>query len=443
MKKSRIFSIITAVIVLLLCMTDALTEIRADQSDVDNAQSQVDSTKQEIANLKNELQNIASSITDTKSYILELDQKLDAYTASLLQCQSSIDGKQAEIEAKIVEINLKEEEITAQEDYLAEIKKDESRQYEAMKLRIQYMYENGSETFLDMIFDSDDMSDLLGKTEYFNSITEYDRKKMQELSETKDNINLILETLGNQKKALQNERKALEDSQNEMLVLKAELEAQYSYIDVIINEKTNYLTSMENQQLSQQDKIAAAEQALKEQEAVLEAARKAWEEEQKRAEANGGNADTEAEKTLEAIGLNGGFTWPIPGYNRITSEWSPSRVHPILGVTKAHDGMDISNWGIYGKPIIAAYSGTVAIADTSNSSTGYGYYVRIDHGVGVSTLYAHCSALAVTAGQYVTAGQVIGYVGSTGYSTGAHLHFSIFIKGESVNPRDYITIPTY
>ena len=442
-KITKILAVILAFAITILCGLDELREIRADQAAVDDAQNQVENTKQEIANLKNELQNIASNITDTKTYILELDQKLAGYTQKLFECQNFIDNKQAEIEAKITEINAKEAEITEQEDYLVVVKKDEEKQYEAMKLRIQYMYENGDMTFLDMIFDSDDMSDVLGKTEYVNSITAYDRQKMKELAETKEQVNQILDTLGKQKNALQEERKVLEGHQKELLVLKADLEAQYSYIDLIITEKNNYLTSMENQQISQQQKIEAAEQALREQEAVLEAAKKAWEEEQKRAEANGGDANAEADKTLEAIGLNGGFTWPIPGYNRITSEWNPGRVHPILGIVKLHDGMDISNWGIYGKPIVAAYSGTVAIADSSNSTTGYGYYVRIDHGVGVATLYAHCSALAVSAGQQVSAGQVIGYVGSTGYSTGAHLHFSVFVKGQSVNPRDYITIPTY
>ena len=126
----------------------------------------------------------------------------------------------------------------------------------------------------------------------------------------------------------------------------------------------------------------------------------------------------------------------------ITSEWG-TRYHPILHFTTLHDGMDISGGGIYGKPIVAAYSGTVSIADNSNATSGYGYYVKIDHGVGVSTLYAHCSLLAVSVGQQVQAGQVIGYIGSTGNSTGAHLHFSVFVQGESKNPRDYITIPSY
>ena len=151
----------------------------------------------------------------------------------------------------------------------------------------------------------------------------------------------------------------------------------------------------------------------------------------------GGNADTEAQKTLETIGLAGGFKWPLPGYNMITSEWG-MRYHPITGEYRLHDGFDISGYGVNGKPIVAAYSGTVIL---SQYYWGYGNCVQISHGSGVVTLYAHCSALAVNVGDVVQAGQVIGYVGSTGNSTGPHLHFSLFVQGQSVNPRDYLTIP--
>ena len=163
---------------------------------------------------------------------------------------------------------------------------------------------------------------------------------------------------------------------------------------------------------------------------------------QEEAKNNGTDASQEAQKTLEQIGLAGGFTWQIPGYNIITSEYG-QRLHPKLHQWLLHDGMDISGWNVYGKPIVAAYSGTVSIADTSNAKTGYGYYIKIDHGVGVSTLYAHCSVLNVSTGQHVEAGQIIGYVGTTGNITGPHLHFCVFVQGESKNPRDYITIPSY
>ena len=116
------------------------------------------------------------------------------------------------------------------------------------------------------------------------------------------------------------------------------------------------------------------------------------------------------------------------------------RMHPILGYEKLHDGTDISGAGINGKPIVAAYSGTVVLAEYY---WGYGNCVKIDHGGSIQTLYAHASAILVSVGQYVNAGDTIALVGSTGNSTGPHLHFSLIIKGEFVNPLDYVVVPRY
>ena len=417
-------------------------ETYAGQEAVDEAQQKVEEAKKELEKLKGELSSISSSITDTKAYISQLDSKLESYTVQLVNCQGKIDAKQLEINDKIAEINLKEDEITEQEEYLAQISANRKEQYEAMKLRIQYMYECGEETFLDMIFSADDLSDMLGRAEYINSITDYDRKQLEGLAAIQLEIENVLSELEIQKNGLQEERAVLESEQATLLSLKADLENQQNYIDTILAEKERTLSTMEGQQNATQVQVDAAKAELEEQERILAAVKKAWEEEQKKAQENGSDADKEAEKTLEEIGLNGGFTYPMPGYNYVTSRWG-MRIHPIYKIPLLHDGVDVSGAGIYGKPIVAAYSGTVSIADSSNATTGYGYYVKIDHGVGVATLYAHCSLLAVKQGQTVQAGQVIGYVGSTGNSTGAHLHFSVFVKGQSVDPVDYFPKGTF
>ncbi len=413
-----------------------------EQTDIDNAEQQEKEIQQRIDNLQSELDNIAADISDTESYISQLDSKLAEYTKQLVDCQAQIDAKQVEIDAKKQEIADKQAEIDNAQAELEEAQQNEADQYEAMKLRIQYMYECGDDTLLDMIFSAKDLSEMLGKAEYVTSIVEYDRQQLQKLSDIQDSINLMISALQVDEAALQTERIELENQQNELIALQTELQNQQSYIDVIIDEKQSKLTVLEGQQENAETAKAAAEKELEQQLQIVANIKAEWEEQQRKAQESGGDAATETQKTLEAIGLAGGFTWPIPGYNIITSEWG-MRFHPILHYNTLHDGMDISGSGIYGKPIVAAYSGTVSIADSSNATSGYGYYIKIDHGVGVSTLYAHCSLLAVSAGQYVEAGQVIGYVGTTGNSTGAHLHFSVFIQGESQNPRDYITIPSY
>ncbi len=138
-----------------------------------------------------------------------------------------------------------------------------------------------------------------------------------------------------------------------------------------------------------------------------------------------------ASKNTSSSGSSSGtFCWPMPYTHNITSlfEWRWGRMH---------QGIDISAGGIYGEPIIAAADGTVTFSGGDNS--GYGYYVTIDHGSGYSTLYGHCSSLAVSSGQYVSQGDVIGYVGSTGNSTGPHLHFEIREDGTQVNPLNYVS----
>lgn len=424
-----------------IMVLDAKTPIMAvEESDVNQAQNEADKVQNKIDELENQLNQIADNITDTQSYIVELDSTLEAYTSQLVDIRGQISNKQTEIDNKKTEINDTLASIEKKEQELAGIQADQVAQYDAMKLRIQYMYETGEQTFLDMIFSADDMSDMLGRAEYVDNIISYDREQLEKLAETQADIEATLAGLNSEKEALETQKTELEGQQNEMYSLEGDLQNQQTYVDTILTEKENTLSSLQSQQADTEASKAAAEKELQEKQALANQIKAAWEEEQRKAAEAGQDANEEAQKTLEQIGLAGGFTWPIPGFNLITSEWG-NRLHPVLGYYTLHDGMDISGAGIYGMPIVAAYSGTVSIADSSNAATGYGYYVKLDHGVGVSTLYAHMSLVAVSAGQHVEAGQVIGYIGSTGNSTGAHLHFSVFIQGVSCNPRDYIAIP--
>ena len=210
---------------------------------------------------------------------------------------------------------------------------------------------------------------------------------------------------------------------------------QASYTD-LYNAKNNELSNLESQQSDTEYKKQLALKEVEEQEQLVEQARKeyaAWLAELARL-----NKDADAAVAAKLAEINvTGFTWPVPGFNRITSQFG-IRMHPILGYEKLHDGTDISGAGINGTPILAAYSGTVVLAQ---SYWGYGNCVKIDHGGGVVTLYAHASAILVSVGQQVNAGDTIALVGSTGNSTGPHLHFSLIIKGEFVNPLDYVVVP--
>ena len=409
-----------------------------EQGDIDDAKDQLAQKEEDIKKLQSQLDALSSDITSTQSYITQLDGMLAKLTVQLNDCNQKIVAKKAQIDAKIAEIDAKQVEINNTQIELNEAQLNEANQYQAMSDRIQYMYECGEETFLDMLFTSEDMSDLLGRSEYIADITAYDREQLDKMIETKKQIDSLLVKLEVEIAALDREKVVLEDEKKVLDALMTDLKYQQASVDAVLANKQQTLQTLENQQAYTEEQKAAAEQELADQKEIIAALEKQWEEEKKKLEAMGGNADAEAQKTLETIGLAGGFKWPLPGYNMITSEWG-MRHNPVTGVYMLHDGFDISGYGVNGKPIVAAYGGTVIL---SQYYWGYGNCVQISHGSGVVTLYAHCSALAVKVGDVVQAGQVIGYVGSTGNSNGPHLHFSLFVQGKSVNPREYLTIPS-
>lgn len=438
---------IRLVAVLLICLLVTgmtgmeITQTWAtDKEDIDEAQNEADAIQEKVDDLQSQLKDLSADISDTKKYVAELDAMLSDLSEQLTAYQAQIDAKNAEIDAKNQEIADKEAEIEKNQEALTKAQEEQQTEYEAMKSRIQYMYECGEETFLDMIFSSNDLSDLLGNTEYVQSITEYDRQQLQILADTAEKIHTLLATLDTDKQQLDDQKTTLETQKSELVALQTDLQNQQTYVDTVLVQKNSALTDLENQETYTAEQKAYAEQQLAEQEQMVADMEAQWKAEQEAINNSGGNADNAAEDKLEEIGLSGGFTWPLPGYNTITSEFG-MRLHPILNVNMLHDGMDISGASVYGKPIVAAYSGTIIYSGYNATYSGYGNYVQIDHGSGVVTLYAHMSATAVSVGDTVTAGQTIGYVGSTGNSTGAHLHFSIYIKGTAVNPRDYITIP--
>ena len=409
-----------------------------EQGDLDDAKDAIAQKEEEIKQLQATLDSLSSDIANTQAYITQLDQMMIDMTTQINTQQSKIDAKQLEIDDKVAQIEAKQIEINNTQIELDEAQLREVEHYNDMSYRIQYMYECGDETFLDMLFSSEDLSDLLGKSEYISSITTYDREQLEELVELKESIDLLLVTLQTEIAALDAEKQVLEEEKQVLDSYMLELSYSQKSLDAMMANKVSTLATLENQQSYTEEQKAAAEQELKDQQEIFAYLSALWEEQQKELQQSGVDANAETQKTLDRIKADGGFKWPLPGYKTITSEWG-MRIHPITGENKLHDGFDISGYLVNGKPIVAAASGTVIL---SQYYWGYGNCVQISHGTGVVTLYAHCSALAVNVGDVVAAGQVIGYVGSTGNSTGPHLHFSIFIQGESIKPKIYLTVPS-
>ena len=456
MKKTHVFKkswikrfVFAAVLIIMLPLKpddyQAITE-----DDIKRAERELEAAKQQAKQLDNKLNELNGSISDTESYINQVDGWISDVTLQIYNLNQEINAKQAEIDAKQTQINdtlanidAVKTSIAQTEINLSDAQTTEANQYSSMKLRIQYMYENGDESFLDILFSSDSMIDFLNNAEYISEISKYDREKLIEYGENKDRITNLLANLETQKSELETQEAKYETELGELEEQKSVLDSkkseqevlQASYTD-LYNAKNNELSNLESQQSDTEYKKQLALKEVEEQEQLVEQARKeyaAWLAELARL-----NKDADAAVAAKLAEINvTGFTWPVPGFNRITSQFG-MRMHPILGYEKLHDGTDISGAGINGTPILAAYSGTVVLAQ---SYWGYGNCVKIDHGGGVVTLYAHASAILVSVGQQVNAGDTIALVGSTGNSTGPHLHFSLIIKGEFVNPLDYVVVP--
>ena len=374
----------------------------AGKGDIDSAKDKISSLEEEKKKTEETIQELEKLKADTESYVKELDGELARLDDELSSLDSRITDKEADIE-----------ETKAQ---LEEAKKTEEEQYASMKLRIEYMYEKGDTSYLDLLLESGSMSEMLNRAEYIQQISSYDRKKLTEYGEIKEKI--------------ADDEEKLEAEHEELLTLQEQTKAKQDSVEKLVGEKSRELQKYQNQIAANESQLASYQADIEAQEnriQQIEAELKRQEEEaRKKAQEKG-----EEYKTV-SIG-NISFIWPCPSSSRITSGFG-GRSSPTEGASSNHKGIDIG--ASSGSDIVAAADGTVTISTYSYSA---GNYIMINHGGGVSTVYMHCSKLLVSVGETVKKGQVIAKVGSTGYSTGPHLHFGVRVNGAYVNPSQYVS----
>lgn len=374
----------------------------AGKGDIDSAKDKISSLEEEKKKTEETIQELEKLKADTESYVKELDGELARLDDELSSLDSRITDKEADIE-----------ETKAQ---LEEAKKTEEEQYASMKLRIKYMYEKGDTSYLDLLLESGSMSEMLNRAEYIQQISSYDRKKLTEYGEIKEKI--------------ADDEEKLEAEHEELLTLQEQTKAKQDSVEKLVGEKSRELQKYQNQIAANESQLASYQADIEAQEnriQQIEAELKRQEEEaRKKAQEKG-----EEYKTV-SIG-NISFIWPCPSSSRITSGFG-GRSSPTEGASSNHKGIDIG--ASSGSDIVAAADGTVTISTYSYSA---GNSIMINHGGGVSTVYMHCSKLLVSVGETVKKGQVIAKVGSTGYSTGPHLHFGVRVNGAYVNPSQYVS----
>ena len=386
-----------------LASSPVLTSVAAaTKKDVSSAKDKKSTLKQEKKKTEEAIKSLQGLKSNTESYVKELDTKMNDLQSQVTKLENNISSKQKSIDETAVK--------------LEEAQKTEEKQYASMKMRIKYMYEKGDSSYLNLLLEARSLSELLNRAEYASQIATYDRKMLKEYQATREKIN--------------QKEQDLETEHSNLLALQESTEAKQASVKELMSSKQKELTSYNSQIGAAQSSIDQYNADIKAQENQM----KAIEAEMKRKEEEARKKAEAQKKTYNVTNLgNISFKWPCPSSGRITSGFG-GRKSPTKGASSNHQGIDIS--ASTGASIVAAADGTVVIATYSYSA---GNYIMIDHGGGVSTVYMHCSQLLASQGQKVKKGQTIARVGSTGYSTGSHLHFGVRSGGSYVNPSKYVS----
>lgn len=391
--------------------------------------------KKELENSKKETADKLAALkkekNDILNYIQQLDQELSNIDLRIVQLENEIASTEEELEKTRAE--------------LEEAKQTEAKQYETMKRRIQYMYENGDTGYLEIFLNSESISDLLNQVENFSKITEYDNNLLERYTQTKLFIadreavlEVDLERYNDLKTAADFERETVQTLIGEKSNLISEYTEKIGITDELLftygEEITNQDAKIDEIIEEEQKRIEEEERKRKEEEERLRKEaeeRRRQEELKKQEQANRLNNADNISKSNTTVAEN--MIWPLPGDGRIYSYFG-YRKAPTAGASTYHRGLDIG--GEMGASIVASLAGTV---ETASYSVTNGNYVIVNHGNGLKTAYLHCSKLLVSTGDYVQQGKVIALVGSTGISTGPHLHFGVSVNGTYVDPLNYIS----
>lgn len=369
--------------------------IKKNESEISEAQEQKDLLQSGINDVKQILSGLNLQKSSLRSYVTQLDSNLNEIQENLSEIELQIEEKQEEIDRTRKE--------------LEEAKEEEERQYADMKKRIRFMYESRSNAYLEILFGATGIGDFLNRTEYINQILEYDQKLLERLTDQKNEVIATEKRLREEMEELDNLKETEKQNQESVETLISAKEQEIKAYDSDISNKEQLIREYEAEIAAQDATIKALEQAIAAEKRRL------------------------IEENETVITYDGGqFAFPCPEYTRISDDYG-NRIHPTLGVEQFHNGVDLASPS--GSPILAAYDGTVIAASYSSTM---GNYIMIDHGDGLFTIYMHASSLLVSNGATVIKGEKIALVGSTGRSTGPHLHFGVRLNGSYTSPWNYL-----
>lgn len=351
-----------------------------------------------VSNLRDQQANLQSQLEASNAQIEIIQSDVSELVNEVAQLNEEITSQQMEVQLLQTQKKELQGKIEETENQLNTAVEDYSKQKKQLELRLVASYKAGDTTYLDMLLQSSSLSDFISNYYMISKIVEADQEMLKKIETQKKDLEMARLELKKQKKQL---TETTEESENKEVALENMIIIKNNYISQLSSEEAKYANDI----TEMQTEIKRVETEIL----------------------------TAATLNIGYDYVGGEMAWPVPGHTKITSNFG-MRTHPITGVYKLHTGVDIS--ASIGDTFIAANDGVVAKAEYNKA---YGNMVLINHGGGVSTLYAHGSEILVKVGQEVKRGDEVLKVGSTGYSTGPHAHFEVRVNGQYVDPLPYIT----
>lgn len=402
-----------------------------------SAEDNISDLEQQLQQLEQENQKYQKILDDTKSDIAEKEE----YKSALVSKVQVLDEKIAVTREKISSLN---DDIKEKQDAYDKGLSEVEDQFDALANRLRILYMSGNATDLEIIFGAKDFSDLIDKMELVKSLANSDKELISEIQTKLNELSTKKEALEADKKDLETQQASLKSDQDEFNKLISDNDEILKNLYASNSEAQNSLESAALQSDEIEAKISqyyAAQKAAAERAAQASQSSSGSSSSSSSSSSSGSSSSGSSSSGSSSVIVpsGSGFAWPTPGFVSLSSEWFEDRE------VYNHGGIDIAGAGIMGTPVVAAADGTVVATNSSCTHNwgksyscgcggGYGNYVMISHAGGKMTVYGHLTSLTVSSGQSVSRGQVIGYVGSTGNSTGPHLHYECRLNGVRYNP---------
>lgn len=394
-----------------------------------SAEDSISDLEQQLQQLEQENQKYQKILDDTKSDIAEKEE----YKSALVSKVQVLDEKIAVTREKISSLN---DDIKEKQDAYDKGLSEVEDQFDALANRLRILYMSGNATDLEIIFGAKDFSDLIDKMELVKNLANSDKELISEIQTKLDELSTQKESLEADKKDLETQQSSLKSDQDEFNKLISDNDEILKNLYASNSKAQNSLESAALKSDEIESKISEYYAAQK---AAAEQAAQAAQSSSSSSSGSSSSGSSSSGSSSVIVPSGSGFAWPTPGFVSRSSEWFEDRE------VYNHGGIDIAGAGIMGTPVVAAADGTVIATNSSCTHNwgksyscgcggGYGNYVMISHAGGKMTVYGHLTSLTVSTGQSVSRGQIIGYVGSTGNSTGPHLHYECRLNGVRYNP---------